>query len=369
MRSLNRTRPAHARPRTPRSPRRLARLSRRHRSERGAIAVVVSLLTISLLGFGALVIDVGALYQERRELQNGADASALAVAKDCAQGDCKTFADTAAAYASANADDGEAAVDEVCGSGPGLPACGDPPAVPDGASGWVQTRTRTLGEAGAEVPFSLARIFGVTGKTVHAKAIAAWGGIGGATTLPLTFGICEYEQAVARAGGIQDGPPFTGDAQYVYFHNTTYAQDPCPADPAGKDHPGGFGKLSADDRKVPCEVSITVGGWADTETGNNFKSIDECVAPYQNKFALIPIFDEVIGTGSNGLYHIIGFASVYITGYQWNGGSSWPANFSCPLGTGNSSVCIRGYFGKVVTNAKGASFGPDMGTTMVRMIG
>ncbi len=369
MRSLNRTRPAHARPRTPRSPRRLARLSRRHRSERGAIAVVVSLLTISLLGFGSLVIDVGALYQERRELQNGADSSALAVAKDCALDDCGTFGATASSYADANADDGQATVEEVCGNGSGLPACSDPATVPTGASGYVQVRTRTLGAGGAQVPFSLARIFGMTGKTVHAKAVAAWGGVGRANTLPLTFGLCEYNQAVARAGGIQSGPPFTGDAQYVYFHNTVDAQAPCPADPAGTDVPGGFGKLAADDRKVPCDVPITVGGWAQTETGNNFKSIDECMAPYQNKFALIPIFDQVTGTGDGSQYHIIGFASVYITGYMWNGTSKWPSDFSCPSASGTSSVCIRGYFGKVVTNVGSGEFGPDLGTRMVRMIG
>ena len=41
-----------------------------------------------LMGLGALVIDVGQLYQERAELQDGADAAALGVAKSCALGNC-----------------------------------------------------------------------------------------------------------------------------------------------------------------------------------------------------------------------------------------------------------------------------------------
>ena len=41
-----------------------------------------------LTGMGALVIDVGQIYQERAELQNGADAAALGVAKSCALGAC-----------------------------------------------------------------------------------------------------------------------------------------------------------------------------------------------------------------------------------------------------------------------------------------
>jgi uncharacterized membrane protein len=32
-----------------------------------------------------VVVDVGMIYQERRELQNGADAAASAIARDCAR--------------------------------------------------------------------------------------------------------------------------------------------------------------------------------------------------------------------------------------------------------------------------------------------
>ena len=69
---------------------------------------------------GALVIDVGQLYAERAQLQNGADAGAMAVAKSCAAGPCAPA--TAVAYADANAADGVSAVRLVCGSG-GLGAC------------------------------------------------------------------------------------------------------------------------------------------------------------------------------------------------------------------------------------------------------
>ena len=44
-------------------------------------AAMIAILMVPLLGMGALVIDVAALVQERRELQNGADSAALAVAK------------------------------------------------------------------------------------------------------------------------------------------------------------------------------------------------------------------------------------------------------------------------------------------------
>ena len=50
--------------------------------DRRAVAVLIG--GGVLFGMGALVIDVGQLYQNRAELQNGADAAALAVAKSCA---------------------------------------------------------------------------------------------------------------------------------------------------------------------------------------------------------------------------------------------------------------------------------------------
>ena len=88
--------------------------------ERGAIAIVVAVLLVVMIAAAALAIDISSLYQEKRTLQNGAEAGALAVAKDCAMTTCTpALADT---YADLNADDGNHNVEEVCGTGPGLAA-------------------------------------------------------------------------------------------------------------------------------------------------------------------------------------------------------------------------------------------------------
>ena len=84
---------------------------------RGAVGVLVAVLIGAgvLFGMGALVIDVGQLYQNRAELQNGADAAALAVAKSCAAGTCAPS--IATQYATANASNltgGKAKVNLVC---------------------------------------------------------------------------------------------------------------------------------------------------------------------------------------------------------------------------------------------------------------
>lgn len=53
-----------------------------HRDE-GATIVLVAISMVVLIGFVGLVIDGGVVFDERRHLQNGADAAALAIAEDC----------------------------------------------------------------------------------------------------------------------------------------------------------------------------------------------------------------------------------------------------------------------------------------------
>src|SRR5512145_959469 len=52
-----------------------------HRHEQGQAIVIMALAMIALLAFAALAIDGGNAYVERRRSQNGADAAALAGAR------------------------------------------------------------------------------------------------------------------------------------------------------------------------------------------------------------------------------------------------------------------------------------------------
>ena len=49
--------------------------------ERGIVAVVVALLLVVLLSFGALALDISSLFVVSNELQNAADAGALAATR------------------------------------------------------------------------------------------------------------------------------------------------------------------------------------------------------------------------------------------------------------------------------------------------
>lgn len=350
--------------------------------ERGAIAVIVAFALVALLGFGAVVVDVGALYQERRELQNGADAAALAVAKDCAGVGCGAHTATADEYADLNADDAETDVAEVCGLAVGLTPCLDPPSgLPDVVSYVrVRTSTRNAETGGDEVRFGLARVLGFEGRTVRALATVAWGppSPAGMTSPPLIFSMCEFHEAVGGAAGVAQLPyypdedPTTGPLHTIFFHGTAQ-EGSCPAGPSGSDLPGGFGWLESEGCvSQPYTVTNSDGTeetWVGDKTGVPVPSDCDPDSWHDGDDPIvmtIPFFDETNGlNGTNGEYRIAGFASIYVTGFKFPGGK-WPSNFSCP-GKGNSSNCVRGHFVRAAVN--GTEFGTvDLGTVMVKVI-
>ncbi len=183
-------------------------LLRLRRDERGAIGIIVALLIGGgvLTGMGAFVIDVGQIYQERGELQNGADAGALGVAKSCALGSCTPA--VASQLADANASSltgGTAGVPLVCGSGSlgGCPAATGaltscPPAPPAGTN-FVDVYTATLTGGSTLLPpvFATysARQSGYQGTNVQACSQAEWGAPTAATAVALTISACEWDQA------------------------------------------------------------------------------------------------------------------------------------------------------------------------------
>lgn len=347
-----------------------------HRDE-GVVLVWVALMLTVLLGVGAIVVDAGALYTERRQLQNGADAGALAVAQDLAEGNAIDEYGMADTYADANAGDDAANIDNVCGSGPGLDPCSTPPDGAASVSGYVQVTTSTADTGGGDqVEFVFAPILDAAnvGRTVDAAAVAAWGPTGAAATFPFTFSVCEFEHF---GGSIHGGTVPTG-TNFVYSHKTTdeIASWDCEINPnSGSDVPGGFGWLDSSD----CEARVE-NGWVGGDTGNPPKGCtDEDFEALQGHVVAIPLYDETSGTGANAEYHIIGFAGFRILGYKFNkfewGNTAAPwekhgSNWICPGTTGNSGTCLYGEFTEVTTtDGRINTGGTDFGARTISMIG
>jgi hypothetical protein len=199
----------------------------RLKDERGVATIFVALTAVAVFAMGAVVVDVGSLLQEKRVLQNGADASALAIAEQCGAGDCADPNATASDYSNANADDGASTIEDLCGDGvDGVSACDDPPDVPEGAH-YVKVSTSTeSADGGSILPYSFARLIGFDGGTVHTRAIAAWGGPSSLTSgLPMTISACEFEH-YTNGGADLDAPPPYDTSGYptpeaiIYLHNT-----------------------------------------------------------------------------------------------------------------------------------------------------
>ncbi|HUZ54814.1 MAG TPA: TadE/TadG family type IV pilus assembly protein [Streptosporangiaceae bacterium] len=355
------------------------------RDDRGAVGVLVAILIGGgvLFGMGAMVVDVGQLYSERAQLQNGADAGALAVAKTCAQGTCTPG--TAQNYANKNSADGTSAVDLVCGSG-GLGACPastgkiyDCPPAPKPGTNYVDVHTGTLTASGSTLlPPTFARtLLGRTnynGSTVFACAQAAWGPPLAASGIAVTFSACEWDQATQNGTLFAPPPPYPPNPlpapsfDRVLKLHTTSTSGGCPTEPAGADGPGLFGWT--DDPNSNCTTPIingTFGGNTGVSASQACKTV--LAADQANRtLVFLPIYIAVSGTGANGVYTLKGFAAFVITGYHLPGftAKDWlnPAN-DCK----GSNKCINGYFTQGLVPNPGSIGGPNLGADIIALTG
>ena len=329
---------------------------RRLTRDDGATVVIVAISMVALIGIVGLVIDVGLIFGERRQLSRGADAAVLAVAADCATKakpcDDDTALATGEAYADSNADDGAAAIDAM---------------ELDTAERRVWMRTKTIDAADGTDLLDLLfmPVFGYDGLTVHAEATAIWGYPTGAQALPLIISQCEYERWVDPEDGPDEDLTVT-----IYFHDGNSTED-CNAQ-AGQDTDGdgilsgGFGWLTTDGN---CSAIVEDEDWVGEDPGaspSSGCSADDLRALILDKTVLIPYFDDTQGLGANGEYHIAGVGAFHITGYNFGGQYKEPSTSLAPCS--GDERCISGYFTTAVTD-EGELGGQDFGVVVVRLVG
>jgi len=329
-------------------------LNERLREERGATAVLVGLLMIPLIGCLAISVDVGALYGERAQLQNGADAAALAVATSCAKqlASCATPQQTATSYANANAIDGTARA--------------LPPTFPNNHTVTVSVQTlNSDGSAGVSHPF--ASLLGIGTSTVAATATAEWGPPSAANVLPLALAYCDFTQA-----------PLGTRILVQYDENK-----PCKG-PTGQPIKGGFGWLDQVPGQCSAFVDLTSNGAnVGNDPGNDPPS--NCTSAFstlEGQTVLIPIYDcshtlndNSCANGTNGqfgVFHIYAFAAFLVTGWKFTGNGNSIMNNPDPLAPSCTGNCrgIQGYFQQYVSPSAASSWGlggPNLGATVVRL--
>lgn len=336
-----------------------------------------------LLGLGALVIDVGQLYQERAQLQNGADAAAIAVAKSCVLGTCTSSSaqSTAVTYAGENSKSGVAAVPQVCGSG-ALGTCPastgamtDCPAAPQSGANYVDVHTATATPGGGTVvtPVFARALLGngnYTGTQVLACAQAEWGGPTAANTIAFAISACEWDAATTGGTVFAPPPPAVPPASYdqVLRVHTTAAGTGCATEPAGADGPGNFGWTN--DPTGTCTISVSGG----TFGGNpGAAASTACKAALATAYAArsvvyIAIYTTITGTGATSVYTLKGFAAFVVTGYHLPGATA--SDWLNPLNDcSGPDICINGYFTQGLIQDTGSIGGAYLGAAAIRVTG
>jgi hypothetical protein len=375
----------------------------RHRGERGAVALLVAILAGSgvLFAAGALVVDIGAAYAERAQLQNGADGAALAAARQCALDtpSCSgaTGADTAAGwFADANANDGTSAVTMVCGHDRNgrlqpcptpdreLPGCG--PAPGDGLN-YVEVHTRTRTDTGSRfLPVAFGRaVLGAAypGMSEQACARASWGPPTPSTdmaALGITVSRSEWLNAVGLDCAESTLPQY-GRVRTLTFHDPgTTSGTTCGADNgggAGADSPGAFG-LTEPSATNPCMTQFTTGSGSGTTTygvvtGRQPKTFGSCLASQlrpaidSGRVQFLPVYDDriPIAGGSKGEYALWRISAFVITGYCW-GGIAYPASGTASCTSSTDS--ITGYFSQAVMPGTDVGSGDDAGVYQLKLV-
>jgi Flp pilus assembly pilin Flp len=316
-------------------------LNRLLRQERGATAVIFGLLLIPLLGATAIAVDVGALYAERAQLQNGADAAALAVAADCADGTgCGGSSAIAAAFADDNAIDGAAAT-----LTPTFPT-----------SNSVRVDAHTANPDGTEAlshPF--AQFIGVDSTTVHADATAEWGSPSSGAVIPLALAYCEFSGVA------------TGERTLIEYDTNK----PCKG-PTGQPIKGGFGWLDQDQGECLVDVDLATP-WIGSDPG--LDPPNDCASLFstlEGSTVLIPVYDGANDVnGQNGEFHIYAFAAFLVTGWKFTGNGNSIMNNPDPLAPACVGNCrgVQGYFVEwVEVGGDWELGGSDLGLTVVRLI-
>lgn len=328
-------------------------------NERGAAAVLVAFSMVALLGFTALAVDVGAMYAEKAQLQNGADATALAIAGDCAKGiNCGTaMTDSDNRLADENANDDSSGIFSVT--------------QPSANSVRVETYAQELGSTADSFSLFFARALGNESSVIHAASVASWGAPSSATTLPWTISQCVFDKYLspAQLAELNSTGSFTGDPipTHILLRYDEKAPDYPGCVPQNGYAEGGFGWL---DRDTDCSADIDLAAAeVGNDPGNDFPN--ECMsilATLKDEPTLVPIFGTATGSGQHANYALKGFVAFQVTGYKFGGGPSLtsldPAAPSC---TGNCRG-IQGFFTRYVSLEEGLSMtggAPNYGATAV----
>jgi hypothetical protein len=261
------------------------------KSKRGQAMILTLVFMTVILGMAAAVVDVGAWYRAHRQMQNNADAAALAGAQALPESTSQASS-LAMSYATRNGG-GVSSADITFGN----------TEVPNDT---IQVTARK------GVPGVFAKLFGLDSVTVraHAKALAA----------------PPASPKWAAPFGVDVLHPMLQCEPLPCFNQQTTLQ----LDKVG---PGGFHIINIDGSKgglSPTTLASWVQsglnaymplGWYYSDPGSKFNSgpVKSALDARMGSDLLFPVYRRIRSQGSNLQYEVVGWVGFHLTGYSISG--------------------------------------------------
>lgn len=307
----------------------------RTRNERGQVIVLTVIALTVLLGMSALVLDVGAWFRTKRQLQATADAAALAGAQ-MLPGTPGSAITMAVDYANKN--------------GGGVLAGDVTVTSTNGGNDTIAVAAKK------NEPGFFSRVFGLNAVDVGAKAKAIVGNPQSALYVAPMVVDCDHA-LIKNCNNNGHMPQFNVE--------TTLPYDPMGA-------PGAFGMLNLGGNQNPGaseEAEWILHGFNQyldvnknyrSDPGAKFSSggnIQVALEQRKGTVLLFPVFQTLSGTGQNAVYYIIGWIGFYLESYEVHG----------------NTATLTGYFTEYIARGILASSGngnqPNYGVKTIQLIG
>jgi len=348
------------------------------REESGAFAIIFALCLIALVGMMVLVVDVGGLLYQRRQMVSASDAAALAAAQSCALGAAKAGVPGTMADQIAH----DNVPSNVSVSGGILTGPGDTVGCETDSQGHVTVQYTS------QHPLWFAGIFGSGPVNVTTKATAEWGEAGSGWPVPFIVTLSSTGNVLCKdQNGVQvqinDQVPI-GTKCYVWFDNNS----------TGGGFFGGFGNsvfgslnlnkwdvaqnASCSPKDLPDNSKYASKGGYDNSNGPldplNYPAptwvcvgegnVDSLYSSFQDaitKTMVFPITDgQVVLDPSNSIdkFNVVGFAALRLDGVH-DSNQTDPTQDPCPsVGSIGPANYSNGSSIDLVAMATGAGCGP-----------
>lgn len=365
------------------------------RQENGGYSILFAVIfgTGLLVVIFTIVLDGGNISAERRTLQNVAESSAIALAKECSFNPTTCISSSyPEQFAVANSLDKTTSISEVCVKGLNrqdrtceLPNSAklDCSLIPQGTPNYVRVRTQTLGGDGTQ----LTPLFGAgSSYQLNGCAQAIWGNAGSAEVyMPFALSVCDWARYGTGFNIINEfetnlgvstctytfsdlqGQSFTRngisgwaavDLQSSSITASNQASETCP-DPVS-------------DKPAQLQIGTTLNGFTRDTSSANYcgdTNLVSKLSAWVGKELYIPLVSTIKLSGQATIHTVEAFTGFKFGGYSIKGvrGGVTPNGNWCP----NNRNCLYGEFTNTLSPNSDVSIqpgSPNIGVQAIKLI-